>query len=82
MRGYAICGLLFLALPAWADPAVDKIMQCMRANVPPALRIQDIELQATDRAGATRRTWPGLPIWCAKPRKPITPTRCICSCRR
>ena len=54
MRGYAMWGLLLLALPAWADPAVDKVMQCMRANVPPTLRIQDIELQATDRAGASR----------------------------
>ena len=57
MRGYAILGLLLLALPvlpAAADPAVDKIMQCMHANVPPTLRIQQIELQATDRAGASR----------------------------
>lgn len=59
MRGYAMWGLLLLALPAWADPAadkaaVDKVMQCMRANVPPTLRIQQIELQATDRAGASR----------------------------
>ncbi|WP_029919573.1 outer membrane lipoprotein-sorting protein [Nevskia soli] len=59
MRGYAMWGLMLLALPAWADPggdkaAVDKVLQCMRANVPPTLRIQEIELQATDRAGASR----------------------------
>lgn len=59
MRGYAMWGLLLLALPAWADPAgdkaaVEKVLQCMRANVPPTLRIQEIELQATDRAGANR----------------------------
>ncbi len=46
--------LLLLAAPAWADPALDKVMDCMRANVPPTLRIQEIELQATDRAGASR----------------------------
>ncbi|MFI4980321.1 MAG: outer membrane lipoprotein-sorting protein [Nevskiales bacterium] len=59
MRGYAMWGLMLLALPAWADPAgdkaaVEKVLQCMRANVPPTLRIQEIELQATDRAGASR----------------------------
>ena len=59
MRGYAMWGLMLLALPAWADPAgdkaaVEKVLQCMRANVPPTLRIQEIELQATDRAGANR----------------------------
>ena len=46
--------LLLLALPAWADPAVDKVLDCMRANVPPTLRIQEIELQATDRTGSVR----------------------------
>ncbi|MBV8062379.1 MAG: outer membrane lipoprotein-sorting protein [Nevskia sp.] len=33
---------------------MDKVMDCMRGNVPPTLRIQEIELAATDRAGATR----------------------------
>jgi hypothetical protein len=46
--------LLLLGAPAWADPALDKVMDCMRGNVPPTLRIQEIELKATDRAGATR----------------------------
>jgi len=46
--------LLAVAAPAAADPAVDKVMECMRGNVPPTLRIQQIELQATDRAGASR----------------------------
>ena len=57
MRGHGIWALLLLslpALPAVADPAADKVMDCMRGNVPPTLRIQEIELQATDRAGATR----------------------------
>ena len=51
--GLAVAGLL-LALPAMADPAVDKVLECMRANVPPTLRIQEIQMQATDRSGATR----------------------------
>jgi hypothetical protein len=54
MRCLAVTLLLTLSASAAADPAVDKIMDCMRANVPPTLRIQEIQLQATDRAGATR----------------------------
>lgn len=46
--------VLLLAAPAWADPAVDKVLDCMRANVPPTLRIQEIELQSTDRTGGVR----------------------------
>jgi hypothetical protein len=51
---WALLLLSLPALPAAADPAVDKVMDCMHGNVPPTLRIQEIELQATDRAGATR----------------------------
>ena len=29
---------LAVAVPAAADPAVDKVMDCMRGNVPPTLR--------------------------------------------
>lgn len=58
VRGPGVGMVLFLAslaaAPATADPAVDKVMDCMRGNVPPTLRIQQIELQATDRAGASR----------------------------
>jgi hypothetical protein len=56
MRCMAVTLLLLLTLnvSAWADPALDKVMDCMRGNVPPTLRIQEIELKATDRAGATR----------------------------
>lgn len=60
MRGRGVVLGLFLALqaaavaPAQADAGVDKVMECMRGNVPPTLRIQQIELQATDRAGASR----------------------------
>jgi hypothetical protein len=58
MRSKGSCFLFFLGLfavsQAQADAAVDKVLQCMRDNVPPTLRIQEIELQATDRAGASR----------------------------
>jgi hypothetical protein len=58
MRGGILLGTVFAgalcAGAAAADPALDKILACMRANVPPTLRIQDLELQATDRAGGTR----------------------------
>ncbi|HZR37925.1 MAG TPA: outer membrane lipoprotein-sorting protein [Nevskia sp.] len=56
MRGRGLWGVLLLLpfLPAGADPAVDKVMDCMRGNVPPTLRIQEIELAAKDRTGATR----------------------------
>ncbi|HUP91043.1 MAG TPA: outer membrane lipoprotein-sorting protein [Solimonas sp.] len=42
--------------PAWAatDPATDKILGCMRANIPKTLQIKEIELVATDRAGGER----------------------------
>jgi hypothetical protein len=54
MRSWCGCLLLLLSASASADAALDKVLQCMRANVPPTLRIQEIELQAVDRAGATR----------------------------
>jgi hypothetical protein len=37
-----------------ADPAVDKILQCMRANIPPTVRIQQFELTSVDRTGGSR----------------------------
>jgi len=46
--------LFAVAAAAPGDPALAKVLACMRANVPPTLRIQDLELQATDRAGGTR----------------------------
>jgi hypothetical protein len=43
---------------AWGDPPPDanlqKVLDCMHANVPPTLRIQEIQLDATDRTGGTR----------------------------
>lgn len=46
--------LLATGLTAQADEAADKILNCMRANIPDALRIQEVELNATDRTGGTR----------------------------
>lgn len=36
-----------------ANPA-DKVLECMRANIPPKIRIQEFELKAIDRAGGER----------------------------
>ena len=38
---------------AQADDAA-KVLECMRANVPSSLRVQDVELTSTDRAEASR----------------------------
>ena len=50
--------LLGLALlyqgPALADEALQKVVDCMRANLPPSLRVQRIELENTDRNGSAR----------------------------
>lgn len=40
---------------ASADPAADKIVECMRANIPPTVRIQTVEITAWDRTGGERR---------------------------
>ena len=37
-----------------ADPTLDEITQCMRANLPPSVRIQTVEVTAWDRAGGER----------------------------
>jgi len=46
--------LLPCATARAADPAVDKILQCMRGNIPPTVRIQTVEITARDRAGGER----------------------------
>lgn len=38
---------------AWADDA-QKVLECMRGNVPSSLRVQDIELISTDRSQGSR----------------------------
>lgn len=39
---------------AIAGPAEDKLMACMRANIPATLRIQEFKLQSVDRKGEKR----------------------------
>jgi hypothetical protein len=37
-----------------ADPALDKVLECMRANIPPSVRVQTIEITAWDRTQGER----------------------------
>ena len=54
MKRLAMLLALVILAPAHAQEGVQNVIDCMRANVPPALRAQEIELVATDRSGATR----------------------------
>jgi hypothetical protein len=54
-------GAAALGLWAWtwagavqADAAGDKVLDCMRANIPTAVQIREVELTSTDRNGADR----------------------------
>ncbi|HZP13484.1 MAG TPA: outer membrane lipoprotein-sorting protein [Nevskiaceae bacterium] len=53
MKRIATLLALVIIAPARAQDA-QHVIDCMRANVPPALRVQEIELAATDRTGTTR----------------------------
>ncbi len=46
---------LLLAIPVHAEPTAESVVGCMRANLPPSLRVQDFELVSTDRSGGSRR---------------------------
>ena len=46
--------LLLVFCSAQAADATQEVLDCMRANVPPAMRVQDIELTTTDRSGGMR----------------------------
>jgi len=50
----AVLAGLLLASPARAGAAEDKLLACMRANIPPTLRIQEFELTSADRKGGQR----------------------------
>lgn len=54
MKGLGIFLALLVAAPAYAADSAASVLACMRANVPQSLRVRDIELAATDKAGATR----------------------------
>lgn len=47
--------LLAMAGAAPADDATQKLLDCMRANIPPSLQIKEVELNSTDRSGAERQ---------------------------
>lgn len=46
--------LLAASTGARADPATQKLLDCMRANIPPSLQIKEVELASVDRSGAER----------------------------
>ncbi len=53
--GWAVFAVLSLPCAmAVAGPAEEKLMACMRANIPPTLRIQEFQLTSTDRKGERR----------------------------
>lgn len=47
-------GAALIAAPARAEDTADSVIACMRANVPAAVRVEDIEMDATDKTGNTR----------------------------
>jgi hypothetical protein len=47
--------MLFWPAAAFADPALDQLSACMRANIPQTVRIQSVEITAVDRLGGERR---------------------------
>lgn len=54
LLGSALALALLCGAPARADEAPQKVFDCMRANLPPTLRVQRIELENTDRSGSSR----------------------------
>ncbi|HVT37137.1 MAG TPA: outer membrane lipoprotein-sorting protein [Nevskiaceae bacterium] len=43
--------LLLLATQAWADADVDRVIACMRANLPVTTLVEQVELSTSDRSG-------------------------------
>lgn len=54
VRGWAAVALLAASGAARADAATDKVLACLRANIPTAVQIREVELTSTDRSGADR----------------------------
>jgi hypothetical protein len=54
MKRFATLLALLVLGPAQAQTAAQQVIDCMRANVPSALRAQTIEFVVTDRTGGTR----------------------------
>ena len=55
--GFALASSAWLlcAATAEAGPAEEKLMACMRANIPATLRIQEFQLTSSDRKGEQRK---------------------------
>lgn len=52
---HVLLGLALLPMVARAaDPGTERIIECMRGNIPPTVRIQTVEIQAFDRSGGER----------------------------
>ncbi|MGH8528891.1 MAG: outer membrane lipoprotein-sorting protein [Nevskiales bacterium] len=54
MKRFAMLLALLVLTPAYADDAAQKVADCMRANFPPSIRIQALELSTINQAGDTR----------------------------
>ena len=55
MRLVAAILVALLALPAQAADTYQSVLECMKGNLPPSARVQELEMVSTDRAGGTRR---------------------------
>lgn len=53
-RSWILAAAAWVSAAAAAEPTLDRIRECARANVPPSVRIQKLELTAFDRAGGSR----------------------------
>ena len=49
-----LCCLLVMTTASSDDTAVNKVLDCMRANIPQTVRIQTVEIVAKDRSGGER----------------------------
>jgi hypothetical protein len=52
--GLLAVAALALGAPARGDDTLQQVQGCMHANLPPALQVQQVELQNTDRSGGSR----------------------------
>lgn len=53
MKRWLVTLMMLVALPAGAQQEKERILDCIRAAVPDALRVRNFELESTDRAGST-----------------------------
>ena len=54
MKRFLVLLACVFSVSANADDAADKVLDCMRANIPNVLRVQEFELNAVDRTGGER----------------------------